>query len=173
MIFFTADLHLGHENIIKQCQRPFNNVDQMDKELIKNWNSVVNVDDEVYILGDFTMKSAYVAHGYLSALNGKKYLIAGNHDDFINEFEMCYGDLEWIKDYYKLSYEGMEFVLFHYPILEWENKGKNSIHLYGHIHNNKKWLEYIKQIGGKSMNVGVDVNDYRPVSIERILDILE
>lgn len=49
MIFFTADLHLGHENIIKQCQRPFNNVEQMDKELIKNWNSVVNVDDEVYI----------------------------------------------------------------------------------------------------------------------------
>ena len=53
MIFFTADLHLGHENIIKQCQRPFNNVEQMDKELIKNWNSVVNENDEVYILGDF------------------------------------------------------------------------------------------------------------------------
>lgn len=73
----------------------------------------------------------------------------------------------------KYIYEGIEFVLFHYPILEWENKGKNSIHLYGHIHNNKKLLEHIKQIDGKCMNVGVDVNDYRPVSIERIIDILE
>ena len=118
------------------------------------------------------MKSAYAAHGYFSALNGKKYLIAGNHDAFINEFEMYYDDLEWMKDYYKLSYEGIEFVLFHYPILEWMNKGKNSIHLYGHIHNNKKWLAHMKEIGGKCMNVGVDVNDYRPVSIEQILEAL-
>lgn len=171
MIYFTADLHFGHENIIKQCKRPFNNVGQMDSELIKNWNSVINTDDEVYILGDFTMKSAHAAHGYFSALNGKKYLIAGNHDIFTDEFEMYYGDLEWIKDYYKLSYKGMEFVLFHYPVLEWENKGSGSIHLYGHVHNNKKWLEQTKQPDGRCMNVGVDVNDYLPVSIERIIDI--
>ena len=157
---------------MKQCQRPFHSVEQMDNTIIKNWNSVVGIDDEVYILGDLTMKSAPIAHGYLTALHGKKYLIKGNHDEFTNDFEPYLDDLEWIKDYYKLPYQEKEFILFHYPILEWENKGKNSIHLYGHIHNNKKLSEKAKLIDGRCMNVGVDANDYFPVSMESVIKIL-
>ena len=170
MIYFTADLHFGHENIIKQCQRPFKSIEQMDKALIQNWNAVVSEEDEVYILGDFTMKSTYVAQQYFSALNGKKYLIRGNHDEFANDCDVSLYELEWIKDYYKMEYQGVELVLFHYPILEWENKSKSSIHLFGHIHN--KVLETVKSIGGKSINVGVDVNNYTPVSIDKVLEVL-
>lgn len=173
MIFFTADLHFGHENIIKQCRRPFKNIEQMDKALIQNWNSVVKEEDEVYILGDFTMKSAYAAQQYFSALNGKKYLVRGNHDEFAEDYDMGLYGLEWIKDYYKLEEREVELVLFHYPVLEWENKGKNSIHLFGHIHNNKKMMEAVKNLGGKAMNVGVDVNDYTPVSIGKVLEVFK
>lgn len=55
MIYFTADIHFGHARIIDYCDRPFNNADEMDRVLIKNWNSVVGSKDVVYILGDLTL----------------------------------------------------------------------------------------------------------------------
>ena len=86
MIFFTADLHFGHANIIRHCNRPFASVDEMDAVLIHNWNAAVGLKDEVYILGDFTMRSAVEAHKYLVRLNGRKYFICGNHDRFLKGF---------------------------------------------------------------------------------------
>ena len=99
MIFFTADPHFGHENIIRHCKRPFASVDEMDAALIRNWNATVGPRDEVYILGDFTMRPAAQAHEYLAALNGRKYFIRGNHDKFLNGFGPYERDLEWVKDY--------------------------------------------------------------------------
>lgn len=83
MIFFTSYLHFYHEKIIKHAQRPFHTVEEMDKALIKNWNDRVAYDDEVYILGDLTMKGADIASALLYSLKGKKYLVRGNHDDFV------------------------------------------------------------------------------------------
>lgn len=51
-IFVTSDLHLGHYNIIRYCKRPFNNLDDMNTKLVRNWNSVVSPKDTVYFLGD-------------------------------------------------------------------------------------------------------------------------
>lgn len=169
MIYFTSDLHFDHNNIIKHCNRPFNSVSHMNSALIQNWNSTVKNDDEVYILGDFTMQDANTAHRFFSLLNGKKYLIRGNHDKFIEDFEEHIDDVVWIKDYYVLNYQKRKFVLFHYPILEWEGYGKDSIHLYGHIHNNVKSIEKTKLLNKNSYNVGVDVNNYAPISIEDII----
>lgn len=173
MIYFTADLHFGHNNIIAHCNRPFQSVDHMDSVLISNWNRKVNKNDEVYILGDFTMEGADAAHRYFSALNGKKYLIRGNHDKFAEHFSAYADDVIWIKDYHVLRYQRMKYILFHYPILEWESYGKGSIHLYGHIHNNVKSIERAKALGYNAYNVGVDVNGYEPVSAVEILKIIE
>lgn len=67
MVFFTADLHFHHEKIIKHTQRPFHNAEEMNRVLIKKWNDKVTYGDEVYILGDFTMKGAEYASAILCA----------------------------------------------------------------------------------------------------------
>ena len=86
MIYFTADTHFFHSNIINLCDRPFKNVDEMNKVLIRNWNSYITELDEIYILGDFLFKgTGGQANAILNTLNGKKYLIRGNHDKFLND----------------------------------------------------------------------------------------
>ncbi len=79
-IFFTADLHLGHDNIIGYTKRPFKDVDEMDNTLIDNYNEKVSNDDTVYILGDFTLKNAGPARQYLKRLNGHILIVPGGHD---------------------------------------------------------------------------------------------
>ena len=80
MIFFTSDLHLGHENCIRLCNRPFSNIEEMDETLIENWNHKVTGKDTVYILGDLIYRSQKPPEEYLRRLRGKKHLILGNHD---------------------------------------------------------------------------------------------
>jgi len=78
-IFFTSDHHFGHYNVIKYCNRPFTSVQQMDEIMILKWNETVLPEDEIYYLGDFAMKS-FLVPKILPRLNGRKYLIMGNHD---------------------------------------------------------------------------------------------
>ena len=172
MVYFTADLHLGHSNIIRLCDRPFSSVDEMDVTLIRNWNNTVTHRDEVYILGDFTMKPAAEAHDYLAALHGRKFFIRGNHDRFLNNFEPYEKDLEWIKDYFVLRYEGKKFVLFHYPIAEWQDYYHGAIHLFGHIHLSPESASRVDR-SGRTLNVGVDCHGFRPVSIRQIIEKVE
>jgi calcineurin-like phosphoesterase family protein len=49
---YISDTHLGHENILRHSKRPFRNVEEMDKIIIENWNSVVGPNDDIYIIGD-------------------------------------------------------------------------------------------------------------------------
>jgi calcineurin-like phosphoesterase family protein len=174
MIYFTADTHFCHDNIIRLCQRPFANVDEMNQALIDNWNSLVSDRDEIYILGDFMFKGkAGEANGLLQSLKGRKYLIKGNHDRFLDDGSFNTSAFEWIKDYHVLLYEKRKFVLFHYPILEWDGFFHNAIHLFGHVHNggnNPAYQERFNILGGKAINVGVDVNNFYPVSI---LDVIQ
>ena len=178
MIFFTADTHFCHSNIIDSCQRPFYNIKEMNERIIKNWNISVTNDDEIYILGDFLYKGNGIqANNILSRLNGIKYLIKGNHDKYLEEESFNQNYFEWVKDYYILEYQEMEFVLSHYPILEWDiNQIKNKVHLYGHIHNNildSEQQSKLKIFGKKAINVGVDVNNYCPISIEKIISLIK
>jgi len=175
MIYFTADHHFGHENVIRHCNRPFASAEEMDMALVRNWNDTVAPEDEIYILGDFTMRPAAQAHQYLSQLNGRKYFIRGNHDKFLKgkAFIPYEKDFEWIKDYHVLFFEKRRFVLFHFPIAEWDQFFRNSIHLYGHVHNSETSARRLATLDGHAFNVGVDVNNYRPVSIEQIITAVE
>lgn len=169
MIYFTSDLHFGHSKIINHCNRPFRDAEEMDKALIRNWNNAVSCEDEVYILGDFTMRGGMFASQILRQLNGKKYLVKGNHDSF------CYNEaldttlVEWIKDYHMLEYGVFQFILFHYPIEQWWRMGKGAIHLHGHLHSGLEYNLEAMEKGSKRFDVGVDANNYRPVSMDEVI----
>jgi len=175
MIFFTADTHFCHNNIIYSCNRPFKDVHEMNEEMINKWNSYITNRDEIYILGDFIYKGkAAEANDILSRLKGKKYLIKGNHERYLEypKFDIRY--FEWVKNYYILNLEGgTKVILFHYPIFNWDSAHHGSIHLYGHVHNNglkhPDYGEKLNLLGPRAINVGVDVNDFYPVSINAIL----
>jgi len=171
MIYFTADLHFGHENIITFCDRPFDSVEDMNKALIKNWNATVQHDDEIYIIGDFTNNNGQ-AKRYLPILNGKKYMILGNHDKFLRESDESYVWFEWVKEYAVINCKGFKWILFHYPIAEWAGFYSGSIHLHGHIHNRPVSSSW-NPSKVRSFNVGVDVNGFKPVSIDEIIRRVE
>lgn len=173
MIYFTADPHFYHSNVINLNKRPFSDVTEMNNTLIHNWNAYVGAADEIYVLGDFAFRAdGEDANKILRRLNGKKYLIRGNHEKYLKDPAFDKTAFEWIKDYYVLEYKKRKFVLFHYPILEWQGYFRDAIHLYGHVHNaakDPKQAERFKVLGNRAINVGVDVNKFFPVSIDSIL----
>lgn len=170
MIYFTSDQHFYHEKIIKHAKRPFENAEEMNKILIRNWNQVVGEEDEVYILGDVTMKGASYAMEVLKKLKGKKYFIRGNHDKFCEAESFDRTLFEWIKDYFELTYENTKIILFHYPIEEWNHFFRGgAIHLHGHQHNHEEYNFENLEKGLRRYDVGVDANRMRPVSVKEIV----
>lgn len=162
--FFIADLHFNHENIIRLCNRPFNNIIQMNKELIKKWNNKVSDEDTVYILGDFCFKmSKQDAINILKQLKGKKILIKGNHDKYAGQrdFDSCF---EKVVDYLQITQNKQQIILSHYPIIDYAGMYYGAKMIYGHIHD--------KYIPHKNMYcVSVECINYEPVTIEEIEEI--
>ena len=66
--FFIADTHFGHKNIIKYCNRPFANIEEMNETLIENWNKAVSAEDAVYILGDFAYCTSIYITGRMNRI---------------------------------------------------------------------------------------------------------
>ena len=134
MIWFISDLHFNHRNIIWRSNRPFKNVEEMDKQLIKNWNRVVKPTDEIWYLGDFAWQiSPARLKEIMEQLNGHKHLILGNHD---KEKMMKHANLWESVDYYKeLKIDDFKVVLMHYPLYEWNGCFNGAVHLYGHVHD--------------------------------------
>jgi calcineurin-like phosphoesterase family protein len=174
MIFFTADTHFYHAEIIPMCRRPFATVKNMNNVLVRNWNSCVTDRDEVYILGDFLVGgNARDANHTLRRMKGKKYLVRGNHDDtYLEDSEFDLSLFGWVKDFFILRHDNCDYVLCHYPLLEWPGFHDGAYHLYGHIHNapalrpDERRFGVLK--GHRSANAGVDVQDFFPVSIEDV-----
>ena len=165
-IFVTSDLHFGHKNIIKYENRPYENIEQMDKDLIKRWNDIVTINDIVYILGDFSWYGGEKTNEVLKQLNGKKVLIIGNHDcNFLKDKKFDTTLFEEITYYKEIKYNKKMYILFHYPIAEHNEKMNGSIHLYGHIHTMD--LELENDLKPLAYNVGIDRNGYKPVNIEK------
>ena len=168
MIYFTSDLHFGHKNIIEYCNRPFENVEEMDNEIIKIWNKKARPNDIIYILGDFSWYNAEKTNKILEKLNGRKILIIGNHDyKFLKNSNFNKNLFEEIKQYEELIINKKRIILFHYPIIDWNCKYYNSIHLFGHIHNTENEdTKYMKK-QKNCYNVGFDIWK-NLVSIEEI-----
>jgi calcineurin-like phosphoesterase family protein len=173
-IWFTSDTHFGHANIIRFSKRPFKDVEQMDAMLIKNWNSVVGYQDDVYHLGDFSLTSAERSLRILEQLNGNIHLIKGNHEKSVLEKSFTREKFAWIKDYYELKVEDLDargnrqtIVLLHYAMKVWNKSHHGAWHLYGHSHGSLP-----DDINSLSFDVGVDSHDYFPISYEQVKRIM-
>lgn len=153
MIFYTADLHFGHANIIKYCNRPFSSVQEMDEIMIANWNKVVGINDTVMVLGDFTFRQH---ESYARRLNGRKILIKGNHDRIRGRLQ----NFDEVWSVYEDNVNGQIIVLSHYAMRTWNKSFHGSWHLYGHSHGT------LPEDEGMSFDVGVDVWNFYPVSFE-------
>lgn len=166
-MWFTSDHHFGHENIIKYCNRPFVSVDEMNRILIQNYNSVVAYNDVVYFIGDIGFMQDDALVTLLSRLNGSKILIYGNHDKVIRKSEQKFKKVfSHIRDYLEVSGEKQKYILCHYPMLSWNGSGRGNIMLHGHAHGNTNY-GHIKDM--KIMDVGVDCHNYFPISEEDVL----
>jgi calcineurin-like phosphoesterase family protein len=164
-IFFTADTHFGHKNIIRYCNRPFETAHEMNEVLIENWNKVVNQTDTVYHLGDVAILRPEKTREVLNRLNGKIYLISGNHEKS-SHHTICSSRFEWIKDYHYLQLNGgIQIALFHYAMRTWLKQHWGAWHLYGHSHGNLPPLE-----GTFAMDIGVDSCNYTPISLKAVTD---
>ena len=167
-IWFTSDTHFGHENVLEFEDRynrlGVKDINEHDQELISRWNKAVMKNDLVFILGDFSFHKAEKTMDILKQLNGDKVLIKGNHDCIYLEDKKFDKSLyKAIYDYKEIKYKNKHFVLMHYPILRFKHQDKEEnewVHLFGHIHSRPI------QIPIKSYNVGVDVNEYKPINID-------
>lgn len=157
MNYYISDTHFDHENIIRLANRPFKNVQEMNETIISNWNNKVKDEDTVYILGDISFGEDIDRDIILKKLKGKKILIKGNHDKRSSYF------LRETHQYLKINDNGRAVVLFHYPILEWDGFYRNSIHLYGHVHDKTP------KMPKNAYNVSCEVSNYTPRTLEEII----
>jgi len=197
-IWFTADTHFGHRNIIKYLNRPFMNEEEKtalenaetrdevkavrisnetiklhDDTIIDNINATVQIGDSLYILGDFCMGRLDEVRAYRKRINcNNVFLIRGNHDKLRNnEYKQVFNN---VKDMDSISWNGQKIILCHYPMLRWNNGHYGSWQLYGHCHGNLMSFLVEHNIDSLlNMDVGVDCNNYAPVSFDTIKKVME
>ena len=164
-IFFTADTHFGHTNIIKYCNRPFQSAQEMNEKLILKWNETVGQDDEVWHLGDFALCTPLDAWSIRSRLNGKINIIWGNHDKVAKNMKNAWASYH---DYFELKIAGYPMVvLSHYAFRVWNKSHHGSWHLYGHSHGSLP-----DDPNALSFDAGVDCHGFRPISIAEVQKIM-
>lgn len=156
MYFFSADWHVFHNNILKYSNRPFDSIDEMNHELIKRHNEVVTDNDKFIHVGDFTLASAQYANEVIRQMNGDKLFLIGSHDYWLKKkgLQMWEGTIE-----------GQHIVANHYPMYSWPRSHFNSWHIFGHHHGRLT-------LDGKRYDVGVDNNNFYPVSFTKLRDIM-
>lgn len=160
--FFIADTHFGGSRILLYENRPFEDVDEMDKMLIKNWNNVVEQDDTVYHLGDFCDNGK--DKEYLSQLNGHIKLVKGNHDNSSNEFYRTCG----FEEVYDCPILFNSFwMLSHEPL--YINTNMPYANLFGHVHNSPLYKDFSSQ----HFCVSVERIDYTPIPFDKIVSQIQ
>jgi calcineurin-like phosphoesterase family protein len=144
----------------------------MDRIIIDNINRLVEPEDELYILGYFSMHGSYTKNmRYREQINcNHVYLIIGNHDNKLLDHGKK-SPFECEKDYCEIRYNNILFCLSHYPFMSWREENRGSIMCHGHIHspNYVNEIQYFMK-NKKRFDVGVDANAYKPVSIDSIIN---
>ena len=179
-LWLTSDHHFGHKNIIEYSKRPFASVEEMDEQLILNWNQEVRPNDDVYHLGDIFLCRDERALSIRKRLNGQIRLVLGNHDKTAEKMSKSF---VWIKDYYRLKAPDaslpngyQEIVLLHYAMRVWNKSHHGAFHAYGHSHGSLP-----EDPCSRSMDIGVDSiaklhggkpEDYRPISYEEFKGLM-
>lgn len=171
MLWFTSDLHLGHKNIIKYSNRPFNSVEEMDESLINNLNKLVKSDDTLWFLGDFCFSNDNQLLNYRKRINCNTInIVLGNHDkvkyaSFKDNFNIVCNFYELKIKEYNLDTDLV--VLCHYALKVWNRSHHGTWHLYGHSHGSLP-----DDPTSKSFDCGVDCFNYKPINILEVSDIM-
>jgi calcineurin-like phosphoesterase family protein len=173
-IWFTADTHFGHANIIRYCNRPFPTVEAMNDALIDRINALVKRDDTLYHLGDFAFRTANPAAFRERICCKAIHLIMGNHDPHSEDgivdpvFASLFASVRELRRI-RLPIAGMRrpVILCHYAMRVWDASHHGAWHLFGHSHGTLPDDPH-----ARSWDVGVDNNNYEPVSVERLEAIM-
>lgn len=190
-IFLISDLHFWHENVIKFDNRPFQSVEEMNEQLIQNWNEAVGENDIIFHLGDFCWKTggnpAYKE--LLTRLNGRKRFVLGNHDvcDLNKDIKRA-GKIEMMKDYEEFHYKDNIIIMSHYPIPFYKSAwSPRNYMFYGHVHTTiedtymndlrKQVLTNCTESGrnrAQWLNVGCmkDYMNYRPIELDVAINLI-
>lgn len=173
-LYFISDCHFNHKNIIEYCNRPFKDIDIMNKTIIHNWNEMVKEDDTIIHVGDFCFKNTpggKEGEGGIEPttywkrqLNGEKIFIKGNHDKN-NGLKTAIIGME-------LYYANTKMWLIHNPL--YYNKNYD-INIVGHVHQNWKMINKYDHLTRKNtilVNVGVDVWNFRPVRADKLIGLI-
>lgn len=181
--WFTSDTHFGHANIIRYCDRPFSSVADMRRGLVDRWNAVVGDDDQVFVLGDFALGRLEESLTVLGELRGAKHLLVGNHDRPFDPDPRRRA--EWTGRYLAAGFASVTngtvgyALLGQHPVLmghfpyHGDSLGEDRYAserpydaglpiVHGHVHT--EW-----RLSGRQLNVGVDRNDYTPVSEDDVV----
>ena len=181
--WFTADTHFDHANAILHCKRPQlqpgdvmpsgkwidgktanERMNEMNEFLIDIWNNTVYPEDIVYHLGDFCWNSKPERWAeFVDRLNGSIVLIKGNHDMGRKEIGHLFRECDWLK---VIRHNKKHITLCHYAMRTWYRSHHGTWQLYGHSHGQLPPI-------GKQMDVGVDCNDFTPIHIDQIFQIME
>lgn len=191
-VWFISDTHFSHMNSLyfkpkrrEACGITLEQLQNGDKKellqvhddwLIKKWNSTVKKDDFIYILGDFCLSNHEKTEEILQKLNGRKFLIRGNHDKSCNGLERYFtwvGDIKEAKfthDQYPFIKEGETFCveMCHYPLISWNRKQRGTVHICGHIHSAHDIMN--KESGVLRVDVGLDaaLSGYEFIGLEKL-----
>lgn len=176
MIFYIADIHFGHENVLRFDNRPFADTQSMEDVLIQNWNGRVGEEDTVYVLGDAFWKNEENSVKVIQKLNGHKHLIRGNHDRICGQLRFRW---ESIEPYAEINDGNTLVILSHYPLPFYKNQRYGAVMLYGHVHNSREW-QLIEKWKHEQWNMGIpcrlinvgcmmDYMNYAPRTLEELL----
>ena len=170
-IWLTSDLHLCHDKEFIYKPRGFHSVDEMNEQIIKNFNEVVDWDDDLFILGDCFLNNNEEGMSYMQRIPGKKHIIWGNHDVATRQ-ALMWGDFDCLGYGDILTYRGYHFYLSHYPTLtsnydEHKPLKRRVISLCGHVHTQNKFIDMDK---GLIYHVELDAHQNKPVLIDDIIE---
>lgn len=179
---YIADLHFYHDNL-NHCmdRRGFPGYEEMDAYMIRQWNEHVTEKDEVYILGDFCISRGRAANTILQQLSGKKYLIEGNHDKFLEDKAFDRSLFEWIRPYAEIQDNKRLLILSHYPVFCYKGQYRTdpegrpmTYMLYGHVHNTHderlvgEFIRITRETMVKTMVTSKNREGVRPIPCQMI-----
>ena len=180
-IWFTSDTHFSHKNILTHSPNrakvgAFNTDDLLshDKWLIEKWNKTVAKNDIVYIIGDFSFAPSECVKKLCGKLNGKKYLIVGNHDKSSEKLEGYFKDIKLIKCvtfkkcHFDFLEEDFQVCMCHYAMVVWPSKHYGCVQVCGHSHG--RLDEFNEESTDLRVDVGWDskLGNYDLVSLEKL-----
>lgn len=171
MRYYIADLHFFHAGMnTKMDYRGFESVEEMNEYMKNKWNGKVRRNDEVVIIGDLSFGTVEQTNKLLEQLNGRLYLITGNHDRFVDQADFKTGRFTWIKPYGELSDNRRKVVLCHYPIMCYNGQYRvdeagnpKTYMLYGHVHDTRdqRLLELFQEITRNTVTINAQGEEQR------------